>query len=94
MPINRNASKTAFAIEIESNQFSPYVYIGETIIIEPELSTHGRKILVEIDNEFFILEHNKLQNAFFDLNGDKIKTDKTPNIIGPITNIYGAVREG
>ncbi len=84
----------SIAIELESNQFSPYATAGETIIVEPNANTHGMKVLAKIEADYYILIHNKLHNNFSDLAGNQISKETQPTIIGPITQIYGAARKG
>jgi hypothetical protein len=93
MPSSKAHNRNAFAVTLDSNQFAPYAVTGETIVIDPRQSTHARKVVVKINGDFYILIHNKLLNSFTDLTGNPVH-DIEPEIIGAITQIYGAVRSG
>jgi hypothetical protein len=84
----------SFAIELESNQFAPYAVAGESILVEPNATTHAMKVLAEIDGEYYILIHDKLQNRFSDIHGNDLQPETQPTIIGTITQIFGASRKG
>lgn len=90
----RIKNTVSFAIELESNQFAPYAIAGESILVVPSAATHGMKVLAEINNEYYILIHDKLQNRFSDIQGNELQLDNQPKIIGTITQIFGASRKG
>lgn len=90
----RIKNSVSFAIELESNQFAPYAIAGESILVVPNDSTHGMKVLAEINHEYYILIHDKLQNKFSDIHGNELQLDNQPTIIGTITQIFGASRKG
>jgi hypothetical protein len=94
MHLNRSTATESFALQLETNQFQPYASAGETLIVEPVTQNHGRKVLAKIDQAFYILIYDKLNDTYTDLNNSPIPVSYEPVIIGTITQIYGASRAG
>ncbi len=67
MPVIKgDVSAGSFAIEIDDNQYSPYLNDGEAIVVEPVSSdTRGKRVLVNLGGQFHLMEHTMLEREYF-----------------------------
>ncbi len=100
MPIIEGTVRAdAFAIEIEDNQYSPYLNDSEAVVIEPvEGDTRGKRVLVSLSGEFHIMEHTTLECEYFLHKKNKgrdvpITEGLNYKIIGVVSEIY-SIRKG
>ena len=94
MPVSIAAPAGTFAVTIESDQYAPYVLAGETLVVTPDVAPHGRKLIMQMGEEFFIAQYDALGKRYSDIFGKDFTPSEDTKHIGVITEIFGARRTG
>lgn len=64
--IKGKVHRDAFVLEIEGNEYSPYLVDGDAIMVNPPgKTTLGQRVLIELNGQFHIMDHVSLEKEYF-----------------------------
>jgi transcriptional regulator with XRE-family HTH domain len=65
MPSTKKYNKDAFYLRAEDDLYAPYLKSGELALVQPSNDTLGKRVIVEMNDNFYVMDHCILEQECF-----------------------------